>query len=395
MFYITNVFRTVLIQCVHHHHLNGSWTENDNGHKSEMDNNVSIKTSETKRTSVIRNFQKPLLSKNNAGINHDALQNIKTQKTLVLNSPMIIRKRYFHETKNIVSKIKVTRCLDRLNETSAQTSEKISQIPSHRIEISKHNNEDTTRSQSGGYSIWSAPDIDKTDCQTETQTNQSLSLLKHCYNITGVDNGAINNFKKEPSKDIVLPQNKESGTATLEARPYPLQSLTNEINYLSWGRGDIPTNETCCATTIINRINETRAQMSTLLAINLRKCFPCIFNLILFHIFLTTVFIKPTLADDLLVTANHPDNLTTSTSSTTVDEVTVGMDRANVSFIPWERNICDDYYRKHQQIVTGRSTDISLNLTHPLFRTTNGIHPGVTYQGMFQQSLVNTGKMCQ
>lgn len=97
-------------------------------------------------------------------------------------------------------------------------------------------------------------------------------------------------------------------------------------------------------------------------------------NLMLFQ-FLFSMLPIPTFANEMV------DIGRLNTTTMVPDPVTSVTTISNASFIPWERNICDDYYGKHQQIVTGRSQDISLNLTHPMFLTTNGIHPGVTYQG--------------
>ncbi|KAI5718724.1 hypothetical protein M8J77_025892 [Diaphorina citri] len=113
-----------------------------------------------------------------------------------------------------------------------------------------------------------------------------------------------------------------------------------------------------------NRVSNLIKNMLTLLS-----------NLIFLQIFFSTLLMKSALGSDMVTSAGG--NASTTTSSPVVETT----EKANTSYIPWERNICDDYYRKHQQIVTGRATDISLNLTHPLFLTTNGIHPGVTYQG--------------
>uniref|UniRef100_A0A8D8UV33 Cubilin n=1 Tax=Cacopsylla melanoneura TaxID=428564 RepID=A0A8D8UV33_9HEMI len=412
MFYNTHVYCTQLILCFHHYNdLNGSWTQNKNVHIWKMDGSEFINTFEMKRASVIRKTQKnPLLSERNAGTNHHTLQNIKAQNVLDLKSSIITKERpsIFNDAKNNVCKIKETgdlrtlertmkndvhkikdtrslETLDIISETPAQTAQKLCHIPSNSIEINiKHNkglssNKHETKSQNCSNSMRSTPDIvDKTNLQNETQTNLNVSKLKPCDTETKVDNGAIQIFNKELSRDIVLPANKKKGTYNLETRHNSLHNSTSETNGdVEWRPKDFSAYKPCCAITM----NRT----SNLLAKSLRKLFHCVSNLIIFHIFLTTIFIKPTLANDLMVTVSHPDNLTTtSTSSTTVkDEVTVKdtlTDRTNMSFIPWERNICDDYYRKHQQIVTGRSTDISLNLTHPLFRTTNGIHPGVTYQ---------------
>lgn len=95
-------------------------------------------------------------------------------------------------------------------------------------------------------------------------------------------------------------------------------------------------------------------------------------NLMLIQIVLS--MLPATLADEVLVSIKD-----SAFNTTTVPDVSTVS--ANASFIPWERNICDDYYRKHQQIVTGRSQDIALNLSHPQFLTSDGVHPGVTYQG--------------
>ncbi|KAI5695319.1 hypothetical protein M8J75_014518 [Diaphorina citri] len=120
-----------------------------------------------------------------------------------------------------------------------------------------------------------------------------------------------------------------------------------------------------------NRVSNLIKNMLTLLS-----------NLIFLQIFFSTLLMKSALGSDMVTSAGG--NASTTTSSPVVETT----EKANTSYIPWERNICDDYYRKHQQIVTGRATDISLNLTHPLFLTTNGIHPGVTYQDQAHETIL-------